>query len=156
MSELKTGQKSPGGRVPALPAWRVILSMVRFRTGYWLIDLVSALIFRIAWQVAPGLILRAFFDMLTGTEKAGLGVWTIVALVLSTFLVKVLGDYGFFYADIPLFADVNTLLRTNLLKYILRRPGASPLPDSPGEAVRGMSSRSPCSSSFSTISLSGC
>jgi ATP-binding cassette subfamily B protein len=135
MSELKTGKKSPGGRVPALPAWRVILSMVRFRTGYWLIDLVSALIFRIAWQVAPGLILRAFFDMLTGTEKAGLGVWTIVALVLSTFLVKVLGDYGFFYADIPLFADVNTLLRTNLLKYILRRPGASPLPDSPGEAV---------------------
>jgi ABC-type multidrug transport system fused ATPase/permease subunit len=37
--------------------------------------------------------------------------------------------------DVPIFAHMNTLLRKNLLRYILRRPGASALPDSPGESV---------------------
>jgi ATP-binding cassette subfamily B protein len=36
---------------------------------------------------------------------------------------------------VPIFADIPTLLRKNLLRHILRRPGAAPLPDSPGEAI---------------------
>ncbi len=40
-----------------------------------------------------------------------------------------------YYADVPLFSEIALLLRKNLLKHILRRPGAAPLPDSPGEAV---------------------
>jgi ATP-binding cassette subfamily B protein len=46
-----------------------------------------------------------------------------------------IAGYGFYYADVPLFNEVNLLLRTNLMKHILKRPGASPLPDSAGEAV---------------------
>ena len=46
-----------------------------------------------------------------------------------------IGSYGFYYADVPIFADIPTLLRKNLLRYILKRPGAASLPDSPGEAV---------------------
>ena len=64
-----------------------------------------------------------------------LGIWGILALVVATFFGRVIGAYGFYYADVPLFAEIATLLRKNLLKHILRRPGASPLPDSPGEAV---------------------
>ena len=51
------------------------------------------------------------------------------------YLGRVVGDYGFVYADVPLFSEIALLLRKNLLKHILRRPGAAPLPDSPGEAV---------------------
>jgi ATP-binding cassette subfamily B protein len=47
----------------------------------------------------------------------------------------VVASYGFYYADVPIFADIPTLLRKNLLRHILRRPGASPLPDSAGEAI---------------------
>lgn len=118
-----------------LPAWKVILEMIRFRPWYWFIDLVSVLIFRVAWQIMPGLILKAFFDMLTGDLQAGVNIWTIVALVVAAFTMRQLGSFGFYYADVPLFAEVATLLRKNLLSYILRRPGASPLPDSPGEAI---------------------
>jgi ATP-binding cassette subfamily B protein len=119
----------------ALPAWKVILWMVRFRPWFWSIDLLSVFIFRMAWQILPGLILREFFDFLVGDARAITNIWGFVALLLGAFLARGMGGYGFYYADVPLFAHISTLLRKNLLKHILRRPGASPLPDSPGEAI---------------------
>lgn len=122
-------------KVAALPAWRVIFSMIQFRPRYWLVDFLSVLIMRMGWQVFPGLISKAFFDLITGEAQLTFGIWTIVAFLTGSFLGRVLGHWGFVYADIPLFSEVALLLRRNLLKHILRRPGASPLPDSPGEAV---------------------
>ncbi len=118
-----------------LPAWKVLLEMVRFRTWYWLADLLSALVFRMCWQIIPGLILQLFFNMLTGQAQFGINIWTVSAMVVATFLGRVVSSYGFVYADVPLFSELAVLLRKNLLEHILRRPGASPLPDSPGEAV---------------------
>jgi len=122
-------------KTPALPAWKVILGMVRFRLGYWLLDLLSVLLFRLAWQIVPGLALRSFFDMLTGEGAARMDIWLVAAILAGGMLARMLGDYGFLLADPALFSEVALLLRRNLLKHILRRPGASPLPDSPGEAV---------------------
>jgi len=122
-------------KIPALPAWRVIWEMMRFRPLLWFIDLVCVALIRFCWQVAPALIIKVFFDMVTGEAQLTFGVWAVVAFSLATWLGRVLASYGFYYADVPIFADIPTLLRKNLLKHILRRPGASPLPDSPGEAV---------------------
>lgn len=119
----------------ALPAWRVVIAMVRFRPWLWLLDFASVFIFRLCWQILPGLIMRAFFDLITGEAQAGLTVWAIVAFLVATELGRVVGEFGFFYADVPLFAHVSTLLRKNLLKHILRRPDSSALPESPGEAI---------------------
>jgi ATP-binding cassette subfamily B protein len=118
-----------------LPAWQVILRMVRYRTGYWLIDLIAVALARTAWQIGPGLIMRAFFDLIAGTAPAGLTIWSILALTTAVLLGRQLGGFGFYYADVPIFAHMATLLRRNLLKYILRRPGAAALPESPGEAI---------------------
>lgn len=122
-------------KVPALPAWRVILEMVRFRPFLWLIDLLCVALIRFCWQVAPALIIKAFFDMLTGAAPLTFGIWAIVAFMAATWVGRVLSSYGFYYADVPIFVDMATLLRKNLLRHILRRPGASALPDSPGEAI---------------------
>jgi len=122
-------------KTAALPAWRVILSMVRFQLGYWLVDLISVFVLRMCWQIVPGLVMRAFFDLITGEAQVGWGIWSIVALIVATQVGLSLGEFGFFYADVPLFSHIRTLLRRNLLKYILRRPGASALPESPGEAI---------------------
>ena len=122
-------------KIPALPAWRVILEMLRFRPWFWLVDMFSVLFVRLAWQVAPGLVLQQFFNLITNRAEAQFNFWTIVAMMVSILLMRLLGEFGFYYADVPLFSHVGTLLRRNLLKHILRRPGASPLPDSPGEAV---------------------
>lgn len=130
MSETTFNQK-----IPALPAWRVIWDMLRFRPWLWFIDLLSVALIRFCWQIAPALIIKAFFDMLTGAASLTFGIWTIVAFALSTWIGRVVASYGFYYADVPIFADIPTLLRKNLLRYILRRPGAMALPDSPGEAI---------------------
>jgi ATP-binding cassette subfamily B protein len=131
-------EKSPAiseHRTVALPAWRVILSMLRFRPLYWFIDLLSVSALRLAWQVGPGLVIQAFFNLLSGKAQVGWNIWSLLAALAGLLVARLLGEYGFVYADVPLFADVSMLLRKNLLKHILRRPGASPLPDSPGEAV---------------------
>ncbi|MBI5954240.1 MAG: ABC transporter ATP-binding protein [Chloroflexi bacterium] len=122
-------------KVPALPAWKVIWEMLRFRPWLWFIDLISVSLIRFCWQVAPALIIKAFFDMVTGEAKLTFGIWAIVAFLAATWIGRVVASYGFYYADVPIFADMSTLLRKNLLKHILRRPGASALPDSAGEAV---------------------
>jgi ATP-binding cassette subfamily B protein len=130
MSETTYPQKTP-----SLPAWRVIWEMLRFRPWLWFIDLISVALIRFCWQIAPALIIKAFFDMLTGDAPLKFGIWAVVAFFVSIWLGRVLASYGFYYADVPIFADIPTLLRKNLLRYILRRPGAAPLPDSPGEAI---------------------
>jgi ATP-binding cassette subfamily B protein len=121
--------------VPALPTWKVIYEMIRFRPFLWIIDLFSVALYRFSSQVAPALIIKAFFDMITGNATLNFGIWAIVAFFVATWLGRVLAGYGFYYADVPIFAEMGTLLRKNLLQYILKRPGASQLPDSPGEAV---------------------
>jgi ATP-binding cassette subfamily B protein len=122
-------------KIPALPAWRVIWEMLRFRPWLWFIDLLSVALIRFCWQIAPALIIKAFFDMLTGDAPLTFGIWAIAAAFVSIWIGRVIASYGFYYADVPIFADIPTLLRKNLLRHILRRPGASPLPDSPGEAI---------------------
>jgi ATP-binding cassette subfamily B protein len=109
--------------------------MMRFRPWLWFIDLLCVALIRFCWQVAPALIIKAFFDMLTGAAQLTFGIWAIVAFTVSTWIGRVIASYGFYYADVPIFADIPTLLRKNLLRHILRRPGASPLPDSSGEAM---------------------
>jgi ABC-type multidrug transport system fused ATPase/permease subunit len=132
-SEQRTKTAAP--KPPSLPAWKVIFSIIQFRPWYWLIDLISVVVIRATMQVAPGLIIRAFLDMLTGNTQVGPNLWTVIALFAATFLGRAAGSYGFYYADVPIFSEAAFLLRRNLLKHILLRPGASPLPDSPGEAV---------------------
>ena len=122
-------------KVPALPAWRVIWEMMRFRPWLCFIDFLCVALIRFCWQIAPALIIKAFFDLVTGAAPLNFGIWAIVAFALASWIGRVLASYGFYYADVPIFADMSTLLRKNLLTHILRRPGAATLPDSAGEAV---------------------
>lgn len=129
------GTSAPKMGAPALPAWQVILAMIRFRPWYWLVDLFSVLLYRLAWQILPGLALKVFFDLLTGNAPAGYNIWTVAAILVAAALMRALGGFGFYYADVPIFAEVATLLRKNLLTNILRQPGALPLGESAGEAI---------------------
>ena len=125
---------APEFRINALPAWKVILRMVRYRLGLWLVNLAAMLVLILFWQL-PAIVMRQFFNMITGDATVRFGVWGIVALLFAFELGRLLGIFGLINTNVPFFAHTMTLLRKNLLSQILRRPGAKSLPDSPGEAI---------------------
>ncbi len=120
--------------VNTLPAWRVIVDMIRFRPKLWFANMVALVVLMMSFQL-PGLAMRWFCDLLTGDSQVNFGVWTLVAFLFAAELGRVLGIFGAFKTNVPFFGATLTLLRKNLLKHILKRPGASALPDSPGEAI---------------------
>ncbi len=82
-----------------------------------------------------GLLTKAIFDALAEGAQAGANVWTLVALLSLTNL----GRMGVFAAAFWHWASywftIESLLRRNLLDWLLRAPGSRVLPDSPSEAV---------------------
>lgn len=118
----------------ALPAWRVIIAMIRFRPKLWLVNTLSLVVLMFFFML-PGLVSREFFNIVTGKAPTGFNLWTLVALLFVSEVGGVLGILGAIKTNIPFFVHTMTLLRKNLLGRILRRPGAKALPDSPGEAI---------------------
>jgi ATP-binding cassette subfamily B protein len=92
------------------------------------------LIFAVA-PLLTGLATRAFFDSLTGSAPAGMTPYAAAALILGV----ALGRACVILADITLDNAGNfmgrNLVRRNLLRVILDKPGAQALPEAPGAAV---------------------
>ncbi len=117
-----------------LPTWRVIADMIRYRWKLWLVNLGAMLMLIAFWQI-PGFVMREFFNLVSDSATSGWNVWTLIAFLSACELGRVLGMFGLISTNVPFFVNTMTLLRKNLLRHILRRPGASALPDSPGEAI---------------------
>ena len=111
--------------------WRVVRSRPLL---YVTLIILRSLIFSGA-PLLTGLIIRAFFDRLSGSAPAGLSLETLAALLVGT----ALGRSAIIFADITAHftwqLSSSTLLRRNLFDRILERPGAQAVPSSPGEAV---------------------
>jgi ATP-binding cassette, subfamily B, bacterial len=126
----KTGKKG----APGLPAWKVVLKMILYRKDLWLGNWVMMIFTMLFYQI-PGLALREFFNLLTGNAQMGLNLGSLIGLLFAAEIGSALGIWGLVSTNVPFFQNTMTLLRKNLLRHILRRPGASALPDSPGEAI---------------------
>lgn len=133
-AELNAPVKTRVSRKSSLPAWKVILKMIQYRLDLWLANLFAMLLLTAFFQI-PAFALREFFNMLGGNVQAGLNLWTIIALLFCAEVGELLGIWGLITTNTPFFINTLTLLRKNLLRHILRRPGAKALPDSPGEAI---------------------
>ncbi|MCB1693389.1 MAG: ABC transporter ATP-binding protein, partial [Pseudomonadales bacterium] len=117
-----------------LPAWRVVLALIAYRRKFWLWNLFGILAMYVV-ALVPGIAIKDFFDLLSGTAAAGISLWTLVALLVVTELVRTVSSYIVMRSNVPFFVHTLTLLRKNMLQNILRKPGANALPDSPGEAI---------------------
>jgi ATP-binding cassette subfamily B protein len=118
-----------------IPTWRYLWALVRFRPWLYLLLGVLELLFFGVFPQAVGLIMRAYFDRLTGAQPAGLSVWSLIALLIAV----ALGKAGSVFGDVAVYFKfrytLEALLRRNVFAYILGRPGARALPASPGEAI---------------------
>ncbi|HLJ68496.1 MAG TPA: ABC transporter ATP-binding protein [Chloroflexota bacterium] len=86
-------------------------------------------------EIVPGLIVQGVFDRLTGHQTAGFGIATLVALFVALEVARFATSFGHDWGYVTFVLTGGALLRRNILAAILNRPGAVPLPVSPGAAV---------------------
>lgn len=119
--------------------WRLLC----YKPWLWLATILAYMLLY-GLNFAPPLIARAIFDSLaeeagtagTGTANlAGLGVWTLAALLFGSavgrqaaYVTLIAGQTWYTYL-------VGSLVRVNLFEQILQRPAAQALPSSAGEAL---------------------
>lgn len=118
-----------------LPTWRYLLRLALSQPWLYLaLGFFELMFFGVFPQIA-GLITRAFFDRLSGASPAGLTVWSLIALLMAA----AVGKAGAVFGDVIVYANfyyrLQALLRKNVFDYILKRPGARAVPESPGEAI---------------------
>ena len=117
-----------------LPTWCYLLKMIRYKPWLYLLHAVLWGVFGLSALLA-GLIIRAFFDTLTGQASMSMDTTGLIVLlaVLAVSRVVVLLTAGF--VEILMRFTMSGLLRRNLLRHILKRPGAYALPYSVGETI---------------------
>lgn len=110
--------------------WRLITYNPTLSAGYLGIWLVIHIM-----ELTPRLILKSFFDTITGDRPFQFGLLGIVIVVLVSrgFHILTIGTGAIVSARHRF--TVGGLLRRNLLAHILNRPGAQAIPGSPGEAL---------------------
>lgn len=116
-----------------MKALRLIWRMILYRPGLYLMNALAWTAIHM-FPLLPGLITRRFFSTLTG-EQAGFNVWTIIAMLFAVAVGRVVCIIMGALTDSKHRFTMSALLRNNMLKGVLERPGAQALPCSPGEAV---------------------
>jgi ATP-binding cassette subfamily B protein len=117
-----------------LPTWRYTLKMARYTP--WLYLLHAAL-----WSMMnllsllPGLIARAFFDTLTGKAHPPAGIAGLLGLLCLLAVGRAAVWLAGGFVEITFRFTMSGLVRRNLLRLVLARPGASALPFSVGETI---------------------
>ncbi len=114
--------------------WPFNWQLIRYRPWSFTIHSFFHMLF-FAAQVVPGLIEKNVFDTLTGAEPATISLWTLIALYISAELGRLATSFADIWTAATFRYTVGALLRRNLFASILRRPGATVLPVSSGDAV---------------------
>ncbi len=118
-----------------IPTWRVVLQVIGYRP--WLYA-SKAVVEVLTFSVAPwlsGLVLKAYFDRLSGQASAGLNAWTLAALFVGIALGQAVTSLGDIVMSTTLGRTMQALLGRNMLEGVLEKPGARALPESTGEAL---------------------
>lgn len=117
------------------PAWRVVLSLVRYCPLYFAGDTLFAVVTSCLVVLPLGLVSRAFFDALAGGTPVGLNAPTLIALLVGIQLVEQLAGPALVAPWSPLQQKAQALLQHNLFAAILRGYGRDGLPEPIGETL---------------------
>ena len=127
--------EAPKIEKPPAQAWRYYLSMIRFSPWIFLaITVMRIFIFGVA-SLLMGLLLKEFFDTLTGASPLAFTPLAIAAMMVVLAVVRAVVIFADIYAHYLYGFRTGALLRKNMLTRILERPGAQAVPQSPGEAI---------------------
>ena len=92
----------------------------------------------VAFMTLPlltGLVTREFFNALTSDAPARFSVWMLIAMLVAVEGGRIASFVVSFFFFITFWLTSDTLLRGNMLRWIVLGPGTHRLPDSTGEAI---------------------
>lgn len=119
---------------PAHP-WQYFFSMIRYSFWIYIAFLVMLLFIFAAVPQIIGLVMREFFNTLSGQSAWHFGPQALAALVVGLSVARAVVILGGMFAHNLYTFRTGALLRKNLLTRILERPGARAVPQSAGEAI---------------------
>lgn len=122
------------------PSWWYVTRLMAFRPGVYLLSSIGIISFYL-WPLVPGIFVRQIFDLVA--QGATLGsdthstLWGLAGVLVGVAIAKSFSALAYPFGEHAMILMTNTLMRHNLLRRILQRPGANPLPpgSSPGEAI---------------------
>lgn len=117
-----------------MATWPFNVRLMRYAPGAFAVYAIFTFLAS-AGQVVPGIVVQAIFDHLTGHGPARFGIPVLIALFVAIEVARFATSFGQVWGDVTFRLTTGALLRRNILAAILDRPGAVPLPVSPGAAV---------------------
>jgi ATP-binding cassette, subfamily B, bacterial len=117
-----------------VPTARLGAGLISYRKGRYV---ANVLLWATMWvlPVIVALIIRAFFDRITGEDMAGPTVATLVVFMVAYGVGRISVMFVAMWNDAQLSFRVGSLLRRNMLERIFELPGAQSTQESPGEAI---------------------
>lgn len=130
---------------PAQPAldrstWWHIARLIAFRPGLYILSALGIISFYV-WPLATGVFIRQIFEQLSGAAPLNgdtrSTIWGLAAVLIGVAIARSFSALAFPFGEKAAMLVADALMRHNLLRRILGRPGANALPpdSSPGEAV---------------------
>ncbi len=120
-----------------MKTYKYFLQLIRFRPRYYASDIIPFTI-HTSLGAASGLLLRAFFNGLTGDEGFSLALWSVVGWQIGILVVSVALLFIAVMGTINLIQHGMALMIRNMLARILALPGGVALPrDDDGERATG-------------------
>src|SRR4026209_2591242 len=98
-----------------MKVWRLIWGLARYRFHLYLASGLLASTMFYLFPLIPGLIVRWFFDELTGASAAGWDEWSLVALLLATTVARAAALLAAVLAEQTVVQIAQALMRHNLL-----------------------------------------
>src|SRR5258708_317545 len=117
-----------------LPTWRYLVKMARYKPWLYLLHAVLWGTFSLSFLL-EGQIARGLFDGVNGEGHVAGGITGLIGLVVVLGVSRVAVWLTAGFVEIILRFTMSGLLRRNLLRHVLNRPGAHALPYSIGETI---------------------
>jgi ATP-binding cassette, subfamily B, bacterial len=121
-------------------SWWYVARLITFRPGLYILSALG-IISSYLWPLLPGIVIRQIFDQLSNrtplTSDTRATIWALAGVLIGVAIARSISTLAYPFGEKAAMLVADTLMRHNLLRHILGRPGANALPphSSPGEAV---------------------
>ena len=114
--------------------WQTTGRLIQLRPGLYALNVFLWATLHLT-PLLPGLIAREILNKISGNATVDWNIWVLFALLVGVGVGRFANLLVGLIAYIPFRYTVKFTLILNMMKHILRQPGADPLPGSPGEAI---------------------